>query len=228
MKEKELILVDLQPSPERSELGTANPNPLKPRNVFSVLQNSDARDNELPLTKATCDKVAVVSSDTLPATMITNRFIALETIDEVVNEVTSVEGEEHVEDTYVENAPTQHESQSDTVIFDISNEVLMLENLCPAALLSRIVSSFLLELLFDVGSGQFYFTENGTTTYQFAAERFATVYPEYTKRDQIGRTRRNNHWKVGRSLDRRKIHLISWDTIIGPGDPGWERKCFLD
>ncbi|CAI9106203.1 OLC1v1005296C1 [Oldenlandia corymbosa var. corymbosa] len=91
MKEKELILVDLQPSPERSELGTVKPNPLKPGNVFSVLQNSDERDNELPLANATCDKVVAVSSNTLLATVITNRFSVLETIDEVVNEATSVE-----------------------------------------------------------------------------------------------------------------------------------------
>ncbi|CAI9099714.1 OLC1v1036574C1 [Oldenlandia corymbosa var. corymbosa] len=128
MTKKELISVDLQPSPERNELGTANPNPLKPGNVFSVLQNSDERDNEFPLTKAKCHKIASVSFDTLPATVITNRFAVLQTIDEVVNEVTSVEGEEHVEDAYVENAPTQHESQSDTVIFDVLNEVLMLDD----------------------------------------------------------------------------------------------------
>ncbi|CAI9099671.1 OLC1v1036527C1 [Oldenlandia corymbosa var. corymbosa] len=107
-----------------------NPNPPQTGNMFSVRQGLDEGDNELPLEK---DKSAssAVSSNILPATVTTNRFAALEIIEEVVNEVVSVEREEYVKDMYVENPPTQHEIQNDNEIAGDSHEVLMLENLSP-------------------------------------------------------------------------------------------------
>ncbi|CAI9102874.1 OLC1v1001232C1 [Oldenlandia corymbosa var. corymbosa] len=134
MKEKELILIDLQPSPERSELvpqSMINPNPPQTGNMSLALQGLDEGDNELPLEKDKSAIATTVSSEILPATVTKNCFAALEMIEEVVNEVVSVDEEEYVEDVYAKNPPTQHELQNDTELDGASQEVLMLENLSP-------------------------------------------------------------------------------------------------
>ncbi|CAI9115267.1 OLC1v1016120C1 [Oldenlandia corymbosa var. corymbosa] len=89
---------------------------LDARNMFSALQGLDEGDIELPLEK---DKSAIATalfSKILPPTVTTNHFAALEMIEEGVNKVVSVEGEEYVEDVYIESPPTQHELQNDTEI----------------------------------------------------------------------------------------------------------------